>query len=170
MWLLRSSLTPPGDTQTHLGGDMLMAFPAPLHWDLCYFEALHASPGGGLEAAFPLQPSSPTYWIPLSHTVWGLPGNLELWWLTCLLPSWVKLPLRVWWCPALSSFCTLLSQKTNHWRCAQPPARVMADNLQLSLAHRGPSGNASPRCRFWGRREWVLALLPGQKGVFRIWA
>ena len=43
-------------------------------------------------------------------------------------------------------------------------------SLQLSLAHRGPSGNASPRCRCWGRREWVLALLPSQKGVFRIWA
>ena len=64
MWLQRSSLIPPGDTQTNLGGDL----PAPLHWDLCHFEALLASPGGGLKAAFPLQPSSPTYRIPLSRT------------------------------------------------------------------------------------------------------
>lgn len=42
--------------------------PAPLHWDLCHFEALLAAPGGGLVAAFPLQPSSPTYRIPLSRT------------------------------------------------------------------------------------------------------
>ena len=140
----------------------------PLPWGLCQFEARHALPGGGLGDSL-CSPGLLSH-LPDStqrHTVWGLPGNSELWWLTRLLPPWVKLPLRVCWCPNLGSFCTLLSQKTNHWRCAQAPARVM-DNLQLSLVHRGPSGNASPKRRCWGGREWVLALLSCQKGVFRI--